>query len=179
MLWFYTPPNISSRWSNFSPPADPSAYVIPSEPSPYSPSVSVKQTLVENHGQITGGQINGNTLISETDSPQKHVGVLIGKGVKGRIPDITGAVFCFGGDWKCFLSDAKVQLQNGQTEKFDDLVLRFNRVIDIRTLGHPNQAKECHQEVANAVLLLRGNAKDESATVKSLLSDVPVCFKQP
>lgn len=167
-----------------SPPtADPMAYVVPNEPSPQLLRPSIKQTLVDNHGTITGGQINGNFQIAGTDTPQKQTSIHVWKGFKGRTPDITGMHFCNGDAWKCFLNEEEFHAQRTDTADFDETIDSFRRLVDWRGQqmlmrgGTEETKQQCDQEFNDSVTLLREHIHNESATIKALRSNPPVCLK--
>jgi hypothetical protein len=147
-------------------------------------SSTFKQTLVENNGKITGGEINGNTQISGTDSPSNQVGIHVGQGAEGNVPSINNVHLCTGDTWKCFLTEVTSYAQKGDTQSFEKAVDSFLGEVDLHGKlmafrGNSDGRKKCDQEFIDAVTKLRAHMQDETATVKILLSQPPECFKQP
>lgn len=182
MLWLYTPPNIYSTWSRYSPPVDPLAFIGFREENPLSCASTIKQTVVEQNGTMTGGQINGNTLISGSTTPRKEVGIHIDKSVQGKVPSIQGMNICVGDDWRCFLTAEDAYAKTGKTTEFDRMVETFSRVVDLRgsslvRRGQIDAEHRCNQEYAEAVEELRANMRDEANTIAYLLSNPPICLK--
>ena len=119
MLWFYNPPSPeASLWGHWTPPVDPLAYVEFSEPRPASFSATVyRQTMVENNGKMTGGNIIGNTQIAAPDAPKRQVGIKVDGDLSGNtIKDVT---MCHGSDWECVVTISRRYMEKGETDKFE------------------------------------------------------------
>jgi hypothetical protein len=143
-----------------------------SQSAPVCLGTSIKQTMVENNGRITGGNFTGNTQIAMPDGPKKQTVLK----VDGNPPptNITNITTCFGSLWSCVVYDLKTHLKKGEMDKFDKSVSTVNRVIGLRTFGRPLEAAQCQEEFANAVGALKENQNNDNIS-----GMVPICLRQP
>jgi hypothetical protein len=143
-------------------------------------SPAIKQSLIDNQGQI--GEIiqSGNTTMTTGGGPvtQSQSGIQVAPGshvatLSGKDIDI-----CFGNDWACFVKNERNFAAEHDTDSFEKRVDYIDRLVELRVKFRPNEADQCRREVSDGVNLLRVNMQDESATAEKLLANIPICFRQ-
>jgi len=173
------PPPTPSSWARFTPPVDPLAYAQYAPASRTQGKATIRQTVIENRGQINGGTLSNNTLIA---GPNAMTGIDIAKGanVDGNY-NIHDVHFCAANAWVCFIKEEKRNADNNDAKAFENTVALYQSVFEHRSQMYPPQtAEQCLKQYRDAVTLLRDNIGDESETIQSLLSTPPPeCIKPP